>query len=85
MQEVIYVYEKINAPSIITPITPVNPIVTPTVKPTKISNTGNTAVSKGELPKTGELENMKLSIVGLGLSMGIFSIFYKNYKKNEIV
>ena len=90
-QEVVYIYSKSNIPPIIKPvikpivppIKPISPItpVTP-ITPTSVVNpSGNLTSSKGTLPKTGETTDIRFSLMGIVLSMSLFLIFYKNYKK----
>lgn len=86
IQEVVYIYKKSSKPTIVNPISPVTP-TKPTIKPTitPIKGGGNnvsTAYSN-TLPKTGETDNIYLSIIGLVLSMGMFFIFQKQKKMKE--
>lgn len=87
IQEVVYIYKKSSKPTIvnpISPVTPTKPITKPTITP--IAGGGNkvTTTYCNTLPKTGETENIYLSMIGLVLSMGMFFIFQKKMKENQL-
>lgn len=87
VQEVVYVYKKSSKPSVVKPIVlviPTKPITTPKITPIASGESSVPTSSSKMLPKTGEIENISLSIIGLVFSMVMYFIFQKKVKKNEL-
>lgn len=85
VQEVVYVYKKSNKPSVVKPIIPVSPtksITTPKIAPIVSEGSSVPTSSSKMLPKTGENENIFLSMIGLLLFTAMYLIFQKKVRKN---